>query len=461
MKRFLSFLVLCGLILTGLGCGPSAAEKEAASPVTLKAWAVFEDEEAMQNLMDAYRRVHSNVSFELRLLRYDEYEDELWRAFAVGEGPDIFTIHNTWIGEYKDLIKPLPTTLSIPYSETQGTIKKETVTVLRTEKTLTKQDLKNNFVDVVYDDVLRSYQPNPDKEATDTIFALPLALDTLVLYSNTDLLNAANIAEPPTTWKEFQDQVKTITRINEKGEITASAAALGTGSNIERASDILSILMMQTGTTMERDNNEAIFAASKDANQSTGVDALRFYTDFANPVKEVYTWNSDMPDSFEAFVNEKTAFFFGYAYDQPLIKAQAPKLNYRLSALPQISDSTGTINKVVNFANYWVWTVAKSSKESKWGWDFIQFAAKKDNVKTYLSASGKPTALRSLINDQATNPDLNVFASQLLTAESWYHGKDAGVVESAFSNLLDKTLLGDSELLILLKEAQNKINQTY
>ena len=250
-----------------------------------------------------------------------------------------------------------------------------------------------------------------------------------------------------------------ITHVNEKGEIISSAAALGAGKNVERASDILSLLMLQSGVTMEQNKKTAMF--SENTNRSTAsLEALNFYTAFANPVKEVYTWKENMPDSFEAFVNGKTAFFFGYAYHLPLIKARAPKLNYRISALPQISNDP-TTSKIVNFANYWVWTVAKSSKNTKWGWDFIQFAAKKDNVKNYLTTSTKPTALRGLINDQLTNADLEIFANQLLTAESWYHGKDAGVVESTLVNLIDNTLAGTNEPRVLLREAQNKINQTY
>lgn len=461
MQRFLSFFVLLALVFTLTGCGQSTAEKEATAPVKLKVWAVFEDQTAMEDLMAAYRKIHSNVSFDLKILRYNEYEDELWRAFAIGEGPDIFAIHNTWVNEYQDLITPLPTTLTIPYTETKGTLKKETTTVLREEKALTLQDIKNNFVDAVYDDVVRSYQPDSSKEAENRIFALPFSLDTLALFSNTDLLNAANIAEPPTTWEEFQNQVKTITKINEKGEIVTSAAALGTSNNIDRASDILAVLMMQNGTTMEK-SGQAAFAESTKNRETPGLEAVQFYTAFANPVKEAYTWNSEMPNSFEAFVNSQTAFFFGYAYDLPLINARAPKLKYRISSLPQITNqNSDTANKTINFANYWLWTVAKSSKQNKWGWDFLQFAAKKDNVKKYLATANRPTALRSLINSQAEDPNLNIFAGQLLTAKSWYHGNDAGVMETAFSDLIEKTLTGEQELNVLIKEAQNKVNQTY
>ncbi|HBR81128.1 MAG: Extracellular solute-binding protein family 1 [Candidatus Uhrbacteria bacterium GW2011_GWE2_45_35] len=454
--KILSIILLATLVspLFGLGCGQSQAEKEAAAPVTLKVWSVFEDQEAFTSLMNAYRGVHSNVSFDFRVLRYDEYEKELLRAFATGEGPDLFSIHNTWIGEYEDLITPLPKSLTIPYTEITGTLKKEKVTVLREEKSLTEQELKNNFVGVVYNDVLRDYQPDPKKEAEKRIFALPLFVDTLALYSNTDLLNAANIAEPPTTWQAFQDQVKTLTKINTNGDISQSAAAIGTGENVERASDILAVLMLQNGSTMEK-GGHAIFSEKVTGDRYPASEALRFYTDFANPVKEVYTWTADMNDSYDAFTNGKTAFFFGYAYHQPLLKVDAPKLDFRISALPQIE-----VGKAVNLANYWVWTVAKASANSKWAWDFIQFASEKEQVAEYLSTSKKPTALRGLINEQAEDPEVNIFVSQLLTAESWYHGKDAGVVEEAFTDLIDSALSGDV-LENLVKSAQNKVNQTY
>ena len=442
------------MLLPLSGCGQSQAEKEAAAPVTLKVWSIFEDEEAFNKLMESYRKVHSNVSFDFRTLRYDEYEQELLRAFATGEGPDLFSVHNTWIGEYEDLISPLPKSLTIPYTETTGTLKKETVTVLREEKSLTEQELKNNFVGVVYNDVLRDYQPDPKQEVEKRIFALPLSVDTLALYSNTDMLNAANIAEPPTTWQAFQDQVKILTKINSNGDIVQSAAAIGTGENVERASDLLSVLMLQNGSTLESDN-KAVFASKNPDGRYPASEAVRFYTDFANPVKEVYTWTSEMSDSYDAFVNGETAFFFGYAYHQPFLENDAPKLDFRVSPLPQIENG-----KVVNLANYWTWTTSKASANSKWAWDFIQFAAEKENVKEYLSQSNLPTALRGLINEQAEDPKVGIFVNQLLTAESWYHGKDAQVVEEAFVDLIDNALSGDV-LENLVKAAQNKVNQTY
>ncbi len=449
-----ALIALMLIIFTGAGCGgPTQAQLLASKPAKLTIWRVFDDSSTFAEATSAYRAIHPNVSFEYRELRYDEYEDELIRAFAEGNGPDIFSIHNTWIGGYSSLIQPLPPSLTIPYSETRGTIKKEVIYTVKEEPTISKRTLKTEFVDVVEKDVVRLYRPNAQAEAVERVFGLPLSVDTLALYYNKDLLNAAGIAEPPTTWNQFQDQVSKLTQLGLNDSLLQSGAAIGTGENVERAADILSLLMMQNGTQMVDDRGRATFA--QDVNEELlGADALRFYTDFANPLKQVYTWNNDQPNSFDAFASGKTAFFFGYSYHAPLIRTASPKLNFALTGAPQIEGG-----KTVNYANYWVETVAKTSPHANWAWDFIEFAASIQHVPFYLTAAEKPPARRALINTQSENEDLSAFANQILTAKSWYMGSNAKVAEEAFVDLIEATLKGD-EIEDSLKDAQNKVNQT-
>lgn len=453
LRRHFAILIL-PLVLLGAGCGGSStAEKLATTPVTLTVWRVFDDDSTLSQVMSAYQALHPNISFEYRELRYNEFEDELIRAFAEGEGPDVFSLHNTWLGKYEGLIEPLPDSLTISYSETRGTIKKETVYTVQEEPTLSQHALKSNYVDVVVADVLRSYQPTAKSEAEDRIFGLPLGMDSLALYYNKNLLNAAGIPEPPFTWTQFQDQVSQLTQINQSDTIVQAGAAIGTSQNVERAFDILSILMMQNGTQMTDSRGRATFAQETDAG-FLGGEAVRFYTDFANPLKAVYTWNEDMPDSFDAFVSGNTAFFFGYSYHHALIRASNSKLNFAVSPLPQIDGG-----KTVNYANYWIETVAKSTDAGDWAWDFVQFATKEDQVTSYLEAAKKPAALRSLINTQLEDEVLSIFAGQTLTSDSWYRGSDAAIAEEALLDLIDAFLAGDEQERSL-KDAQNKVNQS-
>jgi multiple sugar transport system substrate-binding protein len=449
-----SGLLALTLMLVGAGCGgPSTAEILASTPVTLTIWRVFDDDETFTDLLSNYRAIHPNVSFEYRELRFDEYEDELIRAFAEGEGPDIFSVHNTWIGAYESLISPMPDSVTIPYSETRGTIKKETVYTLQEEPTISQRSLRNDYVDVVAQDVIRDYKPSSNADTQSRIFGLPLSVDTLALYYNRDLLNAAGIPEAPSTWTEFQSQVEDLTRIGANDEILQTGAAIGSSRNVERAFDIVSILMMQNGTQMADERGRATFAAETEAG-FLGIEAMRFYTDFANPLKTVYTWNEDQEDSFDAFTSGDVAFFFGYSYHYDLIEDANEKLNFSVTELPQIDGG-----KTVNYANYWLETVAKSTEHEDWAWDFVEFAASEDQVTNYLEAADKPTGLRSLISTQLEDEKLSIFSNQTLTSESWYTGDDAVVTEEAMLDLIDAFLSGaDQERAI--KDAQNKVNET-
>jgi multiple sugar transport system substrate-binding protein len=313
-------------------------------------------------------------------------------------------------------------------------------------------------VDQVAKDVVMSYQASSDQPAEDRIYGLPLFMDDLALFYNRDILNASGFPEPPQTWTEFQQDVKKIAKIDKQGNILQAGAAIGTAKNVERVSDILSLLMMQNGTAMTDDSGNATFAnIPPGASLPTppGEDALGFYTDFASPYKEVYTWNDNMPDSLEAFSSGRAAFFFGYSYHIPQIRNLAPKLNFAIAKVPQIEG-----NQEVNFANYWVETVSAKTKHPNEAWDFVQFATKAENAQKYLAVAKKPTALRSLLSSQAEDVDLSVFASQVLTAKSWYHGLDETAVETIFSTMIENVVAGTQTLKDAIDLAQGKVNQT-
>jgi ABC-type glycerol-3-phosphate transport system substrate-binding protein len=451
-KRTFAAITLAAIILAGAGCGSPTVPPP--KPVTLTIWRTFDSQDTLRPIMTAYQQIHKNVSFDYHEIRPEEYKADLLRAFAEGTGPDIFSVHNTAMGEYRSLIAPLPKTLSIPYTEVRGTIKKETVTTVKTQATLPILQLERDYVDAVASDAEAPYQANAKAAPETRIWGLPLSMDTLALYYNKDLLNAAGIAEPPATWDQFQTMVTKLTSVGANNVLVQSGAAIGTSRNVERAFDVLSLLMMQNGTAMADSRGNPTFAARLDDGSSPGALATVFYTDFANPLKETYTWNASQPPSFDAFVAGKTAFFFGYSYHLASIRARAPKLRFGIAPVPQIAGS-----KVVNYANYWLETVSKSSKNQDWAWDFLQFATSADQVKTYLAAAKKPTARRALIETQITDIDLAPFAGQILTAKSWYKGNDSAVTEAAFLQLIDDALAG-LKLDEAIRNAQNKVSQT-
>jgi multiple sugar transport system substrate-binding protein len=461
-KTLITFLTLSTfLTFTGAGCTRTASQevKDRSKPITLNYWRVFDDSDAFDGLIKAYRQLHPNVQIAYRKLTYDEYEKTVLTALSEDRGPDILSLQNTWMNRWQSRLLPVPTTLSVPFREITGTIKKQEVTVLRDVPGMTPKKVQTDFADVVAKDViLKTPQADPKAPLLDRVYGLPLSVDTMVLYANKELLNNAGIAQPAKYWKDFQDQVKKITRLDETGAIIQSGAAIGTSTNVERQSDILSALMLQNGAVMTDQDGIAVFdkipAAFASRQTAPGAEALTFYSDFANPEKEVYTWNDRMPASLEAFVRGQTAYFFGYAYHLPLIKARNPNLKFSVNPFPQIEGNTP-----VAYANYWVESVSKKTKFPNEAWDFIQFITDQKNVDKYLTATRKPPSLRSLMKLQVNDLELAAFGDQLPFAKSWYHGNDAIATENAFADMIKQVLTGEDPNKVIILGA-TKVNQT-
>ena len=265
------------------------------------------------------------------------------------------------------------------------------------------------------------------------------------------------MAQPPRTWNELQAATRRLTRLSQDGAIVQSAIGLGEARNVERAADILALLMMQNGAQM-LDASGAAFhkipAALERRPLPPGEEALIFYTDFANPQKEVYTWSAGQTNSLEAFLAGKTAMFLGYSYHGALIRARGARMNLEISPVPQIEG-----NPEVNLANYWLEAVARKSKNQDWAWDFVQFAAAAEQVENYLKATGRPTALRALVVSQQDDPKAGVFAAQVLTAKGWYRGSNASAAQEALLQAIEAVQDGDKPRDALRIAAQ-KVNQT-
>ncbi len=443
-------------------------------PITLNYWRVWDGPDAFSELIAKYNQSHPFVNINYRKLTYEEYEDALIEAFASDRGPDIFSIHNTWVRKYqsKNLIGSVPKSMTMAYPYIKGSVKKEVAYELKATQGIKPSDIDSYFIDTVYDDVIVRTE-NDVNLKTEQVFGLPLSIDTLVLYYNKDLFNNAGITKAPEYWnREFQQNVKKLTKQNNQGEIIQSGIALGGSDNIVRSTDILSLLMMQNGTNMMEDGVVKFNQRSGSSKEkSPGVDALRFYTDFSNPAKEVYSWNNGLDDSLKMFVDNKLAMMIGYKYMLPEIKAKAPKLNFGIASIPQIEGNS----QKVNYANYWVEVVSKAilsnpdnlkrgsfyaQQKYNTAWDFLQFIASKKNVPTYLEQTGSATALKSLIDGQVEDEEMSIYANQILTSKSWYRGNDANATEMIMKQMINKTILDQSNISENIDFAASKVQQT-
>ncbi|MBI4262003.1 extracellular solute-binding protein [Candidatus Uhrbacteria bacterium] len=429
---------LGSLIFVGALCTREQPMK--VDPVTLEYWHVFDNESALQQIAENLRAQYPYITVNFRRFREEEYEDRLVNALAAGSGPDLFAIQDTWVGKYEDKVLPLPPELTIPTFTTEGGISKTTVAHPGKQATLRPWDVHDLFVDVVADTVIR----NPRNKDAGTIIGLPLALDTIVLYVNRDLLSREKIPEPPTTWDELTGQdvkegmIQKLTKTDVRGNIFQSAIALGGSTNIKRAPDILSLLMLQNNTPMTGAHGDVTFnqrSQGFDQQAPPAEVALDFYSYFSDPANVAYTWNGALPEALDAFTSNRTAMFFGYAYHLPLVRARAPQMNLVVKPMLQIAPDAQ-----VNYANFWVTAVSKQTRAPNEAWKLLLFAATdREQAFAYAKTAARPVALRSLITAQRDDPeqeDMRVFVDAVLTAKNWYRGTKHALMEETFRRMI-------------------------
>lgn len=413
-----SILLLALIVVLGIFFG---LKERPAAKVKIVFWG-FEEKEVYNDLIEEFNKQYSYIEIEYIKKSPTNYEKDLLNAMAAGSGPDIFPIGHNWLPRYQDKISPVPSQL------------------------FTLKEYYDTFVDVTSYDFI----------SEGNIWAVPFYVDSLALYWNKDIFNTAGIPEPPKTWDDFLEAVKKLTLRDERGNITRAAAAIGASGNIGQATDILSVLMLQAGAQMtNEEKSEVIFDQSVSLNgeeYKAGEAALKFYTDFANPQKPIYTWHQRMDEAVAAFSQGKVAMMIDYSSALETIRKKSPYLNFAVSALPQIKDA----RIAINYADYFAQAVWSKSKNPKYAWQFILWLAEKENLKKYLELAKKPASRRDLVAWQKYDPDLGVFVNSVLSARSWYQIDDLAI-KKIFAEMIDSVVFGQTRPEEAIVIAANRI----
>ncbi|MCK4891776.1 MAG: extracellular solute-binding protein [Candidatus Pacebacteria bacterium] len=443
-KKFITLIIFAILIFSIIGyvlfmSYPSfktpytRVESNKPIKVTLEFWGIWDTSDNWEEIIRKFESMtynfngqKVNVAINYTKKDFDYYEEDIEKAKEKNNMPDIFMINNNWLKKYINSLEPLAD--NDAYVQEYNLMSYDDLSVIFSAKTL---------IDAAHEDYL---------------YGMPLYSDSLALYYNKDLLKKAKIDEPPKLWKEFNKDVKKLTILNNKDEIVQAGAAIGTGENINRSSDILSLLIMQGGGGVidnngETDINKEIIVNTVNGTEkrTPGKRAIEFYTEFSNPQKEIYSWDSDQENSIKAFADNKAAMIIGYNYYIKNLLAINPDLNYGISQMPQLENSTPinfsnvTIPVVSKFNNCKVDPVELSSKAdcAKISWSFLSFAVEKENSRQYLDLTGKVASRKDLIAEQINlNNDISVFASQVESSQSYDKFDDK--IDDILINMIDQ-----------------------
>lgn len=403
----LGLLIFVGLFFV------SFREGKNVERVSLLVWGT-ESNSIMEGLARSYSAIRGNVTIVYKQIPEENFENELIKALAAGEGPDVFFVRS----------HSLPKNLLYPAPETQFLF----------------EDLRTLFPRVIEQD----FAPQG------IIYAMPLYLDTLALIFNQNIFEKAGIVDPPKTWDDFEDLASDLKVLDDAGNIKKAGAAMGgTKKSIGAGPDILQMLMLQNGTNMKSDSLGRTNFASGDS----GVLAFDLYTKFADPSSDYYTWDDSGKNSLDSFAAEEVAMIIDYKSKVELLKSKNPFIDIGISPVPQIDSENPAV-----FAEYFGLGVSRQSNEPLWAWDFVINVSTNENLaKEYSQLSKKPPALKSLISANLKNSEFGLFARQALIARSWISvGYDE--VSEAFSQAIQRRISGAATSKSALETAQNRIS---
>lgn len=310
--------------------------KKSIATTTLVYWGLWEDLPQIAPMIADFERDHPGIKISYSKQDIKDYRERLITRSNNGNGPDVFRFHNTWVIQLSDLLLPLPSNI------------------------VSKEDFSKNYYPVAKKDLIKS----------GAIYGIPLQIDTLSLYINSELLEAAGLS-PPTSWIEFGNHARQMTVKDENNNIGTAGAALGTSGNITHAPSIISMLFAQNGVDL-MNIASGIEAAS---------DALNFYSSFALPSGNV--WDSTLDTSIRAFASGSLAMYFGYSWDFFTIKSINPTLTFDIYPVPSLPGQNTTV------ASYWVEGVSTKSKHQKEALLFIKYLSQKETSQKLFTEQSK------------------------------------------------------------------------
>lgn len=417
----LIFLLIISGVIPGLKSNNPRTEGPSG---TISMWVIQDRQTAYEAAMKKFADVYPGIRISFKTFPNETaYRDALLEGFATNQGPDIFLVDNASVLRDANKIEPLP---------------KQKMSLIQ---------LQNFFPRVVERDFV-------SKDGR--IFGVPLSIDTLVMIYNKDIFDTEQIAEVPKTWEELNAILPKITKTEGGTRITRAGAAIGgSEKNIERASDLLQLIMMQSGVPMMKTTP---FSASF---SPSGEDALRFYVGFSNAKNSVYTWNSIMPSAIDSFAEGKTAILFDYASSLDTIRSKNQWIHAGIAPVPYPAQ-TKCQNEYecrTAYARYYGYTVSKQSELKNVAWDLVLFiTTQSDTAGDYMAKTKKPPALRFLIGQTSQDPELGVQAAQALIAKSWQQ-PDRDAVSSLFSEAIDLVISGKKDVSSALRQTQDGVNQ--
>ncbi|MDZ7726009.1 MAG: extracellular solute-binding protein [Candidatus Campbellbacteria bacterium] len=359
-----------------------------------------------------------------REIRPENFDQTLVEALADGNGPDLILLKHDSIYEHRNRVYKIP--------------------------------FENYSASDYYDTYIQAAEIF---EGADGFYALPAVVDPMVMYWNRSILSSELISSPPSYWDEMRDFSERITQTDGFLDISRSAVSLGTYDNITNAKDILSLLLMQSGSpivTGSEGSHRASFSQVTDELSLPPSEALNFYTEFANPERGAYTWNSSLPSSRESFLAEDLALYFGFASEESELIDANPNLSFGVSMMPQVQSSS----RRVTFGDLYGFAVIRNSDNTDVAFNALYALSSQSGLELLDERTGLPSVHNSLLAEDPTKASSRVFVDSTLITKTWFD-PDRRETYRAFKRMVESVRSNARDAKSALDRLSREINNMF
>lgn len=355
-------------------------------------WGTLDDSIILKTLQDI-----ADVDKDFKTVNYIEkdprtFEEELVNAIAEGRSPDAVLI------THEDLVTLRPKLQPIPYDA------------------IPERTIKDTYIDGAEVFALE-----------DGLYALPFAVDPIVMYWNRDIFATGGIALPPSTWETLTDNVQQLTLRDATRNILQSTVAFGEYRNVENGKEVLLTLLLQSGSRMiEESGGKYVVALDEPLVENARKplnSTLQFYVEFSNANSPLYSWNRSRENDLASFLGEDLALYFGFGSEALRIRQRNPNFNFDVVGVPQ--GAGATVKRV--YGKFYGLALLKAAPNTAGAYQAILKLGAPDVVASLSEQFSLAPVHRATIAEGSDNPYRQTVLNQALITRGWL---DPNKVES-------------------------------
>lgn len=376
-------------------------------PIALEYWTWGENDPAIA-MAEEYQEIYPNVTIKVVNNPWDDYWTKLPLSLKGKDGPAVFNIHNSQHDLILNYLQPYDIELA---------------------------DLEADYTGV---------EPHV---IDDEVYYIDSVINTGNIYYNKDLWTEAGLtdADIPTTWAEFVEVAKTLTKAD-GGKITQA----GFNWNGPDYSAIYQGLNYQNGTLLFNEDNSVNY------DNETTAENLQFLIDLYDVEK---VGSTDFgADSKQSFGNGQTAMVYSWGHFKADLASKYPDVDYGVFATPTPTEEVPFAYDRYNGESTPGINKNQSAEQIAVAQDFVRYLlANDDYIKKAAMAYASFPAKNTLADDEdiLNDPVLSAIAPRV--DRLIWPGAFPATIETTATETMEDVVFNGAEIEDALAAGQAKM----